>query len=347
MNFVQQVQPHPFEAKPARGFVLGKFMPPTEGHRFLCEFARQYVQKLTILVCSLPDEPINGFLRYQWMREMFPDCEVKWCQEVLPQEPVGEDPEFWATWARVIREYGSRYGEPYQPDVIFASEPYGHKLAASVGARFVPCDISRTARDISATRIRAQPLANWSYIPNVVRPHFVKRVTMFGPESSGKSTLATELGKAFDTIVVPEYGRTYTEQFGTDVGAEDLIRIVQGHRASVAAAKRQANKVMFEDTDPIMSAVWADMLGVARDPWFDSFDDKADLYLLCGVDIPWEDDGTRYFPSEADRQRFYGLCKLELERRGCRYIEISGSLQSRRLQAIAAVSKTFGIEVAI
>lgn len=342
-HHAMEVLPHPFEAKPKRGFVLGKFLPPQAGHVFMCEFARQYCQELTILVCSLPGEPIHGRLRYQWMREMFPYCNVVWCQEELPQEPVGDDPEFWATWARVIKQYGGKWGEPYTPDVVFASEHYGHKLAASVGARFVPVDIDRTARAVSGTAVRTDPYANWSFIPHVVRPYFVKRVTLFGPESSGKSTLAAALGRDFDTVVVPEYGRTYTEAFGPDVDAQDLIHIVQGHRASVAAAKRQANKILIEDTDPIMSAVWSDMLGVPRDPWFDSFNELSDLYLLCDVDIPWVDDGTRYFPQEVDRRRFYEVCKAELDRRGATYVELKGSLDQRRVDAEASIERHLGV----
>ena len=41
-----------FLAKPKRGFVLGKFMPPHAGHVYLCDFGRAYVEELTILVCS-------------------------------------------------------------------------------------------------------------------------------------------------------------------------------------------------------------------------------------------------------------------------------------------------------
>ena len=50
-----------------RGFVLGKFMPPHQGHVLLCDFARAYCETLTILVCSLESEPIPGRLRHAWM----------------------------------------------------------------------------------------------------------------------------------------------------------------------------------------------------------------------------------------------------------------------------------------
>ena len=55
-----------------RGFVLGRFMPPHAGHVHLCETARRLVDRLTILVCWQPDDPVPGPLRLQWMRELFP-----------------------------------------------------------------------------------------------------------------------------------------------------------------------------------------------------------------------------------------------------------------------------------
>ncbi len=329
------------QPKPKRGFVLGKFMPPHKGHVYLCEFARQYCEKLTILVASLPDEPIPGELRFKWMKELFPDCDVQWTNEVLPQEPKDEnDEEFWDTWRHVVLDTiwtGDKERALY--DVVFASEPYGKRLAEEVGATFVPCDPARSARSVSGTAVRESPREYWDFLPDVVKPYFVKRVCLFGPESTGKSTLAAHLGKSLKTVVVPEYGRTYTEMFGPDVNAEDLKNIVAGHVASVAAAKRQSNWVLIEDTDPVMTAVWSDMLLGKRDPWFDEFKDHADLYVLCDVDIPWVDDGTRYFKNDEDRKRFFETCKAELEARGLPYVIVRGDHNSRAWTAFAAIDK--------
>lgn len=316
--------------KPQRGLVLGKFMPPHQGHVYLVNFALEYVEELTILVCSLPDDPIDGWQRYLWMYDMFPRAHVVWVNKPLPQAPE-DDPEFWAKWADVVR--------PHAPDVVFASESYGHKLAEVAGARFVPVDIKRATRRVSATDIRRDPQRYWQYIPEEVRPYFVKRVVLFGPESTGKTTLAEELGFMYNTVVVPEYGRLYTEQFGVDVTAEDLERIADGHLASVAAAKRQANIVLIEDTDPVLTGVWSDMLLGVRHPRFEAYQDHADLYLLTDVDILWEDDGTRYFKDAAARQRFFELCEQELINRGVRYVKVSGDLGTRRLTAVAAINQ--------
>lgn len=343
-------------AKPEIGFVLGKFMPPHKGHVFLCEFAKNYCEHLVILVASLPDEPIPGKLRYEWMKKMFPDCTVVWTNEVLPQEPRDEnDTAFWETWKQVVAEAMSHYTDDLSyPDVLFASEEYGHKLAATVHARFVPCDILRQVVPVSGTACRDDPEDKQEFLPETVKPYFFKdyvpnnvqspfafRVCVFGPESTGKTTLAKKLGQHYATAVVPEYGRTYTEAFGTDIESVDLQRIVHGHLATVEAAKKQSGRILIEDTDPVMTAVWSDMLIGERDPWFSSFSDHADLYLLCDVDIPWVNDGTRYFENDADRRRFFETCENELKARGVPYVIIRGDREERMERAIAAIDLAF------
>ena len=321
--------------KPRRGFLLGKFMPPHAGHIFLCDFARTYCQELTILVCSLADDPIPGAVRHRWMRELFPDCRVLHWDQDIPQAPE-DHPDFWAIWRDCVR---TLHPEPI--DVVFASEAYGAKLAQELGAVFAPVDPGRSVMPISGTAVRRDPFGAWAYIPRPVRPYFVRRVCLFGPESTGKTTLALQLADRFGTVCAPEYGRTYTDTFGTRCEPDDLRRIAAGHLAGVEAAARAANRILVCDTDPVLTGVWSQMLLGARDPWFDAFDDLCDLYLLTDIDVPWADDGTRYFPGDDERRRFFGLCELELERRGARFVRLSGPPASRLEQAVAAISAAF------
>jgi len=70
-----------------RGFLLGKFMPPHAGHVTLVQSARALVDELTILLCSLPDDPIPGEQRLDWMRRLFPDCRIEWQSKPVAQAP--------------------------------------------------------------------------------------------------------------------------------------------------------------------------------------------------------------------------------------------------------------------
>jgi NadR type nicotinamide-nucleotide adenylyltransferase len=171
----------------------------------------------------------------------------------------------------------------------------------------------------------------------------IRRVTLFGAESTGKTTLANELARHFDTIVAPEYGRLYTERFGKDAStSEDMLRIAKGHLAGVAEAALRANRVLIEDTDPVLTAVWSDTLAGIRDPWFDSFDDYPDLYLFCDIDLPWVQDSVRYFSNSEERRKFHLACERELVSRRANFVRISGAPEIRRAMAVEAIDRLLG-----
>lgn len=315
------------------GMLLGKFLPPHQGHRYLVDFARHYVDDLTVLVCTLPDEPIPGEARFGWMREMFPGCDVRHVTDVVPQEP-SEHPDFWAIWRRLIRRH-----LPTGPDFVFASEDYGFRLAAELGAEYVPVDHGRDLVPVSGTAIRQAPMSYWEFIPDEVRPYFVRRVCVFGPECTGKTTLARALAAHYDTVWVSEYARGLIDLQDGRVDYRDIIRIARGQAASEDALARQANRVLFSDTDLVTTTIWSEVLfgecptavtemANARD---------YDLYLVCDVDLPWEEDAQRHFPDPDDRRAFFRRCIDEMETRGRRYQVVSGDRQARLEAAVEAV----------
>ncbi|UAK26106.1 AAA family ATPase [Sphingomonas nostoxanthinifaciens] len=311
------------------GFLLGRFMPPHTGHLLLVETARRLCDHLTILVCHAPDDPIPAELRIGWVRELFPFARVVDHATAMPQGGGGA----WEDWRRIVAEV---HPEPVHQ--LFGSEVYGSLLAAELGARFVVIDPERTAVPVSARAIRADPFAHWRHIPPPVRPHYARTICLHGPESTGKSTLAMQLSRHYDTLHVPEYGRTYCEQYGLTLSMRDLLAIARTHCAMAGAALQQCNRRLILDTDPLMTAAWADMLFERRDPWFDAFEEVADLYLLLDIDIPWVNDGTRFFGEEARRRHFFDLSRNELERRGLNYVVIGGSAQQRFARAIEAIA---------
>src|SRR5207244_7794100 len=129
-------------------------------------------------------------------------------------------------------------------DYVLASEDYGEKLAEVLGATFVPVDRARVAVPVSATEIRANPSATWPFLPRCVRPYFVRRVCVVGPESTGKSTLAARLAASLDTVHVPEYARALLEAHDGRLEALDIPKIARGQLASEDALARSANRVL-------------------------------------------------------------------------------------------------------
>ena len=169
----------------------------------------------------------------------------------------------------------------------------------------------------------------------------LKTVCLHGPESVGKSVLAAELAAHFDTVFVPEYGRTYCEAFGTDLDNADLLKIAQVQAAMAQAAAQQVIRLLILDTDPLMTAVWSDMMLGTRDPWFTAFEGVADLYLLLDIDLAWVDDGTRIYGNDTTRADFFNRCRNELVERGVRWALVSGTGDARTTAALAAIARAF------
>ncbi|MBK8374887.1 AAA family ATPase [Sphingorhabdus sp.] len=173
----------------------------------------------------------------------------------------------------------------------------------------------------------------------------MKRICLHGPESTGKSTLATRLAAHFACEVVPEYGRAYCEGHGTDIGMAELVHIGQAQDAmNCAAAARAAelgSPLVLFDTDPLITEVWAQMMFGVSDPWFASFDGYADLYLLLDIDLPFVDDGLRVYAQAEDRRHFFNLCKAELEARGVHYALVRGKGEARFKAALDAIRNGF------
>ena len=88
-----------------------------------------------------------------------------------------------------------------------------------------------------------------------------KRLTLLGPESVGKTTLAARLAKHFDTRLVPEYGRTYDEKYmqsrfkqGKGWRVEDLLAIAETHAAMRAAISSSERRPIIGPAEAMGSA---------------------------------------------------------------------------------------------
>jgi HTH-type transcriptional repressor of NAD biosynthesis genes len=320
------------------GMVLGKFMPPHLGHLYLCDFARNYVDELTIVVGTLPSEPIPGVVRFEWMRQLYPDCNVVHLDKVLPQDP-SETSDFWDLWRTALRDVVSQL-----PDVVFASEAYGHRLAKELGARFIPVDPDRSIHHVSGTAVRQDPFQHWDMLPACVRPWYAKRVCVFGPESTGKSTLTMNLARHFDTVAIPEYARTYLEAQDGKLSFADIPQIARGQMASEDALIPQSNRIAIQDTDLLETVVWSKFLYGECPEWIEQEAGlrRADLYILTDVDVPWVADVVRYLPE--DRMSFFENCKAALESMGANYIVVSGDWNTRFHAAVNAVEASIAIK---
>ena len=315
------------------GLVLGKFLPPHKGHQYLIDFARNYVEDLTVVVGTLKAEPIKASLRFQWMKESFPTVRVVHLPDENPQEPH-EHPEFWRIWRDSIRKF-----IPQGPDYVFASEKYGQRLAKELGSTYVPVDEQRELVPISGSLIRQDPLKHWDYLLPVTRPHFLKRVCIFGPESTGKSTLTKDLARHYNTCHVAEYARTLLIAQNNEFTEEDFHTIARGHIASEEALALQANRLLFVDTDLLTTTLWSKVFYDHCHQWIEEAarQRQYDLYLVTDVDVPWVADPQRFLPQ--DRQEFLHKCIDLLEELKRPYVLLSGSWKRRFQKACLEINK--------
>ena len=165
----------------------------------------------------------------------------------------------------------------------------------------------------------------------------ILKVCIFGPESTGKSTLAEKLAVHFDTFFVPEFAKSLIEAQNGAITLTDIPRIARGQMEAEDRLMKQASRILFCDTDLITTTIWSDWLFDECPAWIREEADsrRYDLYLLTDIDVPWVDDIHRYLPE--DRREFLERCEKELDKRGLSYVKISGSWDERYNKACSAV----------
>lgn len=160
------------------------------------------------------------------------------------------------------------------------------------------------------------------------------RVCFHGAESTGKSVLAANLGYPW----VPEYGRRYAEAHGTEFAMSDLLAIAEAQHEAMRAAAASQPEVLILDTDPLMTAVWAQILFGAVPEVLLGYP-KAELYLEFAADVPWIADGTRLFGTAAARARFAASAHDMLVRTGVPFVTITGNWENRAAAVRAAIAE--------
>jgi len=150
----------------------------------------------------------------------------------------------------------------------------------------------------------------------------------------------------FRTRWVPEYGREYSkpkDARGEPWASIEFLHIALTQQALEDAAAREANRLLFCDTDALATAIWHELyLGRFGAPVAGaSWSDRYDLIFLTDADFPWVDDGTR--TSDAIRLGMQRRFVEELEARDRPFVTLSGSHAERMTTAEGAIRKITGL----
>lgn len=173
-------------------------------------------------------------------------------------------------------------------------------------------------------------------------------ITIVGPESSGKTTLARQLADHFGCPWVPEYAREYLEGLGRPYEERDLAIMAErqlaailtgiSHQSTVGALHsgvykflaeagqngfltfpREVNTemnrpVLIVDGGMMSFRMWAGIKYGMKIPVVEDAlrSDLTSVYVLCRPVFPWEADPLREAPALLDRVWIYNRYLMEL-----------------------------------
>lgn len=180
------------------GMYGGSFNPLHLGHVNNIITASNMCEKLYIVLSVSNDQnEIDHRERFMWLKNITAEMENVEVFEIFDRNDSKENYD-WQAGANDIKEY---IGNPI--DVVFSGDDYKgknrwEKLYPESEIYYIP----RNNIDISSSMIRQNPYKYFEYLPNCVKPYYTKKVCIIGTESTGKTTLARNLAKYFNTTML-------------------------------------------------------------------------------------------------------------------------------------------------
>lgn len=183
------------------------------------------------------------------------------------------------------------------------------------------------------------------------------KIAIVGPESSGKSELASSLALHFDCGYIEEVAREHLKYLDRPYVESDLLDIALDQRRSLelenerikeifsttdptgnSHANSNTHRLTLCDTDMITIRIWSQEKFGRVDPVIEHLVRTVhyDHWLLCRPDIPWEADPLRENPH--DRDRLFDIYEETLKELGRPYSVIEGDRKQRMRKATALIA---------
>lgn len=171
----------------------------------------------------------------------------------------------------------------------------------------------------------------------------IVKIVLFGPESTGKTTLSKQLARYYNTVWAPEYAREYLQDKWNNerktCESSDLIPIAIGQMKIENDLAKKADKVLICDTDLLETKVYSEEFydGIV-DPKLEEAanNNTYDLYLLTYIDTPWEKDDLRDRPKE--RLKMFNAFEAALIKYKRPYITLKGDKNIRFKLAVKEIN---------
>lgn len=172
----------------------------------------------------------------------------------------------------------------------------------------------------------------------------MKKIVIIGPESTGKSTLCSQLAGYYQTCWCPEFAREYLKETKGKYSYADLLNISRGQLELEDTLLTQAtNGFYFIDTDMYVMKVWCEVVFENCHTWILKQIAKRqyDLYFLCAADLPWVKDDFREYPDLEFRKKLFNVYRDLLIHQKTKWAEISGTDAERLQMAVSIIDTVF------
>ncbi|WP_452222366.1 AAA family ATPase [Lacinutrix salivirga] len=170
------------------------------------------------------------------------------------------------------------------------------------------------------------------------------KVVLFGPESTGKTTLSKQLARYYNSVWVPEYAREYLQNKWNNerktCEPKDLLPIAVGQMKLENELSQKTDSVLICDTDLLETKVYSEAYYSGTcDPILEKYalENTYDLYFLTYIDTPWEADDLRDKPEE--REAMFKIFESALKTNKRPYVLLKGDKKTRLETATKHIDK--------